>query len=328
MGVAIGIEIGGTKLLAGVGRQDGQLLSLARKRVDRRSGAAGIRRALPSLVRRALAEADVPEENLVAVGVGFRGPVQAHRGVTVLSEQVAGWVNFPLGRWLEGQFQVRAVVQNDANAAGYAEAMIGAGRGHSRVLYITIGSGIGGGWIVNGVIDNGQGHGAAEIGHTWVPYPGSRAMAELQRVASGWAIGRRARAALESGEASSMCELAGGNLARISAKEVYAAAEKSDALAQRLLAETCDALAMSIGNAVNLYHPHRVVIGGGVSQMGDLFWDAIREQTHRYVFEPFMSGGEIVPGTLGEGVVVIGAVLLAWRAVEGASTQVTASPGT
>ena len=93
-----------------------------------------------------------------------------------------------------------------------------------------------------------------------------------------------------------------------------AAAEQGDPLAQRLLAETCDALAMSIGNAVNLYHPHRVVIGGGVSQMGHLFWDALREQTHRYVYEPFMDGGEIVPGALGERVVVIGAVLLAWQA--------------
>ena len=316
MGVAIGIEIGGTQLRVGVGRQDGQLLSLAHERVDRRSGAAGIRQALPGLVRRALAEADVPEEDLVAVGVGFRGPVQAHRGVTVLSEQVAGWADFPLGRWLEGQFHATVVVQNDANAAGYAEAMIGAGRGHSRVLYITIGSGIGGGWIVDGVIDNGQGVGAAEIGHTWVPYPGTRALAELQRVASGWAIGRRARAALESGEASSMCQMAEGNLARISAVEVYAAAEEGDPLAQRILAETCDALAMSIGNAVNLYHPHRVVIGGGVSRMGELFWSAVREQTHRYVYEPFMDGGEIVPGALGEPVVVIGAVLLAWQAAE------------
>ena len=314
MGVGIGIEIGGTKLQVGVGRQDGQLLAVARQQVERAGGAAGIRQALPGLIGHALLQTGLPPEEAVAVGVGFGGPVRADRGVTVISNQVEGWADFPLKRWLEARYHAPTVVENDADAAGYAEATIGAGRGCRRVLYVTIGSGIGGGWIVDGAIDHGQGLGAMEIGHTWVPYPDTTAMAELERVASGWAIGRRARLALSQGASSNMCELAGGDMARVTAQTVYAAAERGDALALHVLAGTCDALAMGLGNAINLYHPQRIIIGGGVSLMGALFWDSLREQTRRYVYAPFADGYELVPAALGEQVVVVGALLLAWEA--------------
>lgn len=314
MGVAIGIEIGGTKLQAGVGRQDGQVLAVARQQVDRAGGAAGIRQALPGMISQALLLAGLSPDEAVAIGVGFGGPVRAERGVTVISNQVEGWADFPLKRWLEARYHVPTVVENDADAAGYAEAAIGAGTGCRRVLYVTIGSGIGGGWIVDGAIDHGQGLGAMEIGHTWVPYPDTSALAELERVASGWAIGRRARLALSQGASSSMCELAGGEVGEVTAETVYRAAEQGDALAAHILAGTCDALAMGLGNAINLYHPQRVILGGGVSLMGPLFWEPLCEQTRRYVYGPFAEGYELVPAGLGEQVVVIGALLLAWQA--------------
>ena len=314
MDIGIGIEMGGARLRVGVGDERGALLGFVNQGVDRTGGAASLRKALPGAVEHALGEADVSLDQIRAVGAGFAGTVQANKGVALHSSESAGWGGFPLGRWLEGLYDVPAVVENDANAAGYAEAMVGAGKGISRVFYINVGSSIGGAWVLDGQVDRGQGIGAAEIGHTWVPYPASRAMTELERVASGRAISRRARAALDSGKYSFMSEIAGGSLSRVTARVVYAAAKAGDELARQLLAESCDALAMALGNAINLYQPEQVIVSGGITLSGPLFWSLLREQVMRYVFEPFQESYELAHAALGQRAAVTGALLLALEA--------------
>lgn len=307
---AIGIEIGGTKLQAGVGLRDEKLISLARVTVDPKRGAEGIREAIAPLVDEALTQAELTLKDVSGIGVGFGGPINSKKGIALKSHQIDGWDNFPLQSWLERKFQKPVSIQNDANIAGYAEARIGAGRGICRVFYMTIGSGIGGGWILDGKIDEGQGLGAAEIGHTWVTDPDTGEPEKLELLCSGWSIGRRAQEALDFGESSLMVELCKGDFTQVTAKTVYAAAEKEDLLAQTLLEDTCSALAQALCNVIALYHPERIVIGGGVSLMGPLFWEILREAVAEYVFEPFADRFEIVPAALKEEVVVIGAVLL------------------
>jgi len=310
MKYALGIEIGGTKLQAGVGLREEKLIALARRTVDPAEGAEGIRREIPPLVEEALALAKVSQKDIDGIGVGFGGPLDSKRGITLVSHQIEGWADFPLRAWFEEQWGVPCSIQNDANIAGYAEAVLGAGRGKRRIFYITIGSGIGGGWIVDGIIDEGQGLGAAEIGHTWVPDPDTGEPEKLELVCSGWSIARRAREALEDGETSLLSELCSGNPENLTAKTVYAAAEREDWVARAILEETCDTLATAIGNVIALLHPERIIIGGGVSLMGPIFWDSLREKIRRYVFKPFADRYEIVPSALGEEVVIIGAVLL------------------
>lgn len=310
MRVAIGIEIGGTKLQAGVGGEDGRLLGRARRTVDPARGAQGIRESIPGLVDQALDEARIERKDVAGIGVGFGGPVDTTKGVTLVSHQIEGWDQFPLRQWLADCFQVPVAIQNDASLAGYAEAAGGAGKGCRRVFYMTIGSGIGGGWIAEGVIDEGQGLGAAEIGHTWVPDPDTGEPEKLELLCSGWSIGRRAREAVEEGEISIMPRLCGGDPAAITAETVYAAAERDDLLARALLEETCANLAVAICNVIALLHPERIVIGGGVSLMGPLFWDTLREKVKRFVFRPFADTYAIVPARWGEDVVLVGGVLL------------------
>jgi glucokinase len=156
--------------------------------------------------------------------------------------------------------------------------------------------------------DNGQGRGSAEIGHTWVPEPGSGTPAELEQVCSGWAIGRRARLAAAN-EESLMPELA-GSLQAIDAKTVYAAAQKGDRLAVCILRETCQTLALAISNVIALLHPQRVILGGGVSLMGPLFWEPLRDEVALRTMPSFASSVEIVQAGLNEDVVVIGALCL------------------
>ena len=194
-----------------------------------------------------------------------------------------------------------AVLGNDADVAGLAEALHGAGKGLSPIFYITIGSGIGGGFIINGEIYRGCGRGAAEIGHLKVrdPRTNDGALDTLENIASGWGIGRYASRLFGK---------------PTTAEQVAVSAAAGDALANQVLAHALHALADAICAVIVLVCPRRMVIGGGVSLMGEtLFFEPLRRRVAERVFVPFAGLTEIVPASLGEAVVVHGALALAGR---------------
>ena len=308
--LSIGIEIGGTKTQVGIGSAESGLLPerILRRRVEREKGAHGILRDVVSMVDEILASSRVTLAEISKIGIAFGGPADSARGMVLNSYQIEGWTNFPLREWAASQWRKPVFIENDASAAGLAEVIFGNARGCSRVFYITVGSGVGGGWILNGKIDSGQGLGTAEIGHTWVPDPGNGALTELEQVCSGWAIGQRARVAARNSE--SFMEKLAGSLDQIDARVVYAAVEQGDAVAARILQETCQTLGVAISNVVALLHPERVVLGGGVSLMGPMFWDALQREFRLRVMPAFAAGVELLPAKLGEDVVVIGALCL------------------
>ncbi len=308
MKFALGIEIGGTKLQAGIGTVEGDLYKVARTIVDPTKGAVGIRRQLIPLVDEVLKLAFCERARINHIGIGFGGPLNTKRGMTLRSFQIDGWENFPLKQWAEEQWQRPVTIENDASTAGLAEARLGAGRGKQRVFYMTIGSGIGGGWIVDGKIDEGQGLGAAEVGHMYMTSPDSGEAQELELICSGWSIGRRAQT-LAAQQSTVMTELA-GEISKIDAPIVYTAAMQNDPLALKILDDTCQTLALALNNIIVMLHPERIVIGGGVGQMGPIFWGRLRKAVKKWGFAPFMPTVEIVPATLGADVVVIGALCL------------------
>ena len=310
MKFGIGIEIGGTKLQVGLGDGGLSLTGCLRRTVDPGVGADGIRGVLRDLVPSLLAEAGKTTADVAGIGIGFGGPVDSKRGITLVSHQIEGWDSFPLKEWAEECWSIPTKVQNDANLAGYAEAIAGAGRGCDRIFYMTIGSGIGGGLIDRGIIDEGQGLGAAEIGHTWLPDPVTGKPEKLELLCSGWSIGRRARQRALDGRSSLLNDLVDGDIEKISAKIVYEAAESGDSLALAILNETCETLGLAIANVIALLHPEKVIIGGGVSLMGNLFWDRLRDAVARRVFGPFRDSWCIAKASLGEDVVVVGGILL------------------
>ncbi len=307
--LAIGIEIGGTKIQAGIGSAGGKLwMPPVRRPVIREDGAGGILRDIAVMVAEALDSTKQTLSDIQRIGIGFGGVLDANQGVILKSYQIDGWDNFALKKWAEAQWGKPVVIQNDASTAGLAEALHGSGRGYGRIFYMTIGSGIGGGWIVDGKVDNGQGLGAAEMGHTWVTDPRDGVPVELEQFCSGWAIGSRARSAVEN-KKSLMTEIA-GSLAAIDARVVHAAAEQGDETAKQILAETCQALGIAISNVIALLHPERVIVGGGVSFMGPLFWNALSSEVAARAMPSFVSSVEVVRAELGEDVVVIGALCL------------------
>jgi glucokinase len=295
----LGIEIGGTKLQLGLGRGDGRLLALSRRAIQPEQGAEGILAQVAAEFGPLAAQLGADPEPVGAVGIGFGGPVDADRGVVTRSHQVAGWDSFPLADWVRRRLGVvRVAIHNDADTAGLAEARFGAGAGLSPILYLTIGSGIGGGLIIDGQIYRGAGAGAVEIGHLWIhPEPGDPDPGpprRLEDVASGWAIARAARAA------------------ELDAAVVAHAAARGDPAASRVVRRAVHALAQALAHAVTLLAPRRIILGGGVSLMDRALWlDPLRDQLLERVFPPFRTSFDMAAAALGEEVVVHGALALA-----------------
>lgn len=313
----LGIEIGGTKLQLGVGPADGTLSGLWRGNVDPAAGAEGIRRQILESVPELLQSSHIDRGIVKAAGIGFGGPVDDATQRIIKSHQVAGWDDFPIATWLSDALHIPAVLGNDADVAGLAEALFGAGQGLSPIFYITIGSGIGGGLIVDGEIQRGVGRGAAEIGHLRVldrRDPDAPSMVPLEEVASGWGIGRHARRLLgESAWPDSLVlSMIGGDPSLVTAYHVGVAARHGDAFGLSRLNEALDSLSEAICAVIVLLCPRRIVIGGGVSLVGEKhFFEPLRKKVAERVFQPFAGLTDIVPAALGEAVVIHGALALA-----------------
>ncbi|MCS7045970.1 MAG: ROK family protein [Gemmataceae bacterium] len=302
----LGIEIGGTKLQLGLGRGDGALVGLWRGNVDPTRGAEGIRQQIVAAVPDLLAQAQVAPTDLRGVGVGFGGPVDDARQTVIKSHQIQGWDDFPLAEWISGIVARPTALGNDADVAGLAEALFGAGQGLSPIFYVTIGSGIGGGLLINGEIYRGCGRGAAEIGHLRLAGPSGNADL-LEHLASGWGIQRQYARRLGIDRPPSVAEIA-------------AQAARGQADAQAVLDLALDRLAEALCHVIALLCPRRIVIGGGVSLLGEEQWFApLRRLVAERVFHPFAGCCEIVPAALGEEVVVHGALALARKKLEAGS---------
>lgn len=312
----LGIEIGGTKLQLGIGADNGKLESLWRGTVDVAAGPEGIRRQIVSALPELLERSGLGKCHLHGVGIGFGGPVDDRTHTVIKSHQIQGWDDFPLADWISDVIGVEAVLGNDADVAGLAEALHGAGKGLSPIFYITIGSGIGGGLIIDGEIYRGCGRGASEIGHLQVFAEGTErdhCMMPLEDVASGWAIAERGRGWVEVEiRDSPLHRLAGRDPAKVTGRMVADAAKQGDENALGIVYAARNALAEAICQVTTLLSPRRIVIGGGVSLIGEkLLFDPLRRLVAERVFQPFAGLTDIVPAELGEEVVVHGAIALA-----------------
>ena len=313
----LGIEIGGTKLQLGIGLGDGMLAGLWRGTVDVAAGPEGIRRQITAAVPELLSNSNLSIRDLHGVGIGFGGPVDDATHTVIKSHQIEGWDNFRLADWISELVGLPAVLGNDADCAGLAEALFGAGKGLSPIFYITIGSGIGGGLIINGEIYRGCGRGAAEIGHTKIKDSlfGSFPSEEiLEDRVSGWGIAKAAQAEVISGKGyeSLLLRLVEGRHRQITAQTVAEAAARNDTFAELALRHSWVFLAQAVCDVIALICPRRIIIGGGVSLMGEkLLFEPLRKMVAERVFKPFADCYDIVPAALGEEVVVHGALGLA-----------------
>ena len=302
----LGIEIGGTKLQLGVAESPGApLLKLERRSVDRKKGREGIVdqiREAGSLL--------VSDYNVDKIGIGFGGPVDAVNGRVIKSHHVEGWEGFDLVAFCQDVFNVQAVVDNDCNVSALAEATNGAGSGHTRVFYVTVGTGIGGGLVVDGSIVGSDRPTICELGHLR-PDPLNNPELIVEYVSSGPSIAANAVRGLQEGvspfgETSRLKGMAG-----LTAKDVADAAKGGDGLAAAVVSHGVRTLGWAIGQVINIVAPHVVVVGGGVSLAGeDLFYNPLRQSVEEFIIDPLKGSYKIVPPVFGEDVVVQGAIAL------------------
>ena len=253
--------------------------------------------------------------DLLAVGVSFGGPVDAKRGLVHLSYHVSGWDNMPLSEMLRAEFGVPVAIDNDGNAAALGEWRWGAGQGCASLLYVTVSTGIGGGWVLGGQIYGGADGLAGEIGHLLVHPGGARCACGkrgcLEAEASGLAIGRVAqeRLAAEPGAGETLRALAGDPAAITTAEQVARAAERGDSLAAAVLERAAAALGTGLGAAINLMNPERIVLGGGVTKSGARYWQTVRETARAHALTPIRV--DIQPAGLADDAPLWGAAALA-----------------
>ncbi len=320
----LALDYGGTKLTAGLlaagPRPGGEDVWLAHSRVYSPSGAdaAYDRAAMFRMAHELLARSP---GRLAAVGVSFGGPVDANRGVVRLSHHVPGWDETPLRDQLRAEFRAPVAVDNDANVAALGEWKLGAGQGCASMLYVTISTGIGGGWVLNGRIYDGADGMAGEIGHVVVRPGGAACVCGkrgcLEAEACGPAIARAARELLAArpGEGRELRALAKGDTASAPAAEavtaqlVAQAAQAGDSLAGEVLEEAARMLGAGLGGAINLMNPERVILGGGVTKSGEHWWQVVRETARGHVLP--QARVEILPAALGDDAPLWGAAALA-----------------
>jgi glucokinase len=264
------------------------------------------------LAQAVMAELD---QQPAAIGVSFGGPVYAPDGLVRLSHHVPGWENTPLADRLQDQFGVPVAVDNDANVAALGEFRYGAGQGCLNLLYITVSTGIGGGWILNARPYGGREGMAGEIGHTIVQPGGLPCVCGrrgcLEAEACGPGIANRARLYLAAAGAKgeTLLKLAGGDPEKITAKMVSEAAAEGDELSRQVLDESAERLGLGLGNAINLMNPDRVILGGGVTKAGERWWRIVRHTARSNVL-PEISV-DIVPAAFSDDAPLWGAVALA-----------------
>jgi glucokinase len=297
----LGIEIGGTKLQLVLGDAAGKISERRKLAVDPAQGAAGIRRqiegALPELLR---------GRQVSKAGAGFGGPVDWRTGRICRSHQIEGWSEFDLGGWLRQLVGAPVVVDNDANVAALGEALCGAGVGFNPVFYVTLGSGVGGGLVVDGKIYHGAKPGEAEIGHLRLDREGTIVEARC----SGWAIDARIRELRMKEPESLLARLTRGEPGG-EAKHLAAACQQGDTAARRLLQEMAEDLAFGLSTVVHLFHPEIIVLGGGLSSVGEPLRASVASALRRFVMEAFAPGPKIALAALGEDAVPVGTLKLA-----------------
>jgi glucokinase len=297
--IFMGIEIGGTKIQVFITDEDHKIIERDKFFVKEKE-ASYITKNLNERLKAAC-----QKYNIDAIGVGFGGPIDFQTGVVKTSHHINGWRDFPLAEWISEETGAPVSVDNDANTAALAEACLGSAMDFSRVFYVTMGSGVGGGLIIDGKIYHGNKPTEVEIGHIRLDKSG----AILEESCSGWAVDKKIRNYIRANPDTTLAGLIdtkeGGE-----ARYLVEAIQGGDSGAIQLLQDTADDLAFGLSHAVHLFNPEIIILGGGLSFLGFTYIDMINERLSGYIMKA-MNPPEIRPAGLGEDVVCLGASLLA-----------------
>lgn len=310
--VAIAIDLGGTQFRVAAITPDGRILARRAHPTDSDAEPDAVIRKLAQVVDEVRAE--LQGSAVLGLGVAAPGPLDHVSGVVFQAPNLPQWKDVPLAQRLKELTGLRVFVGNDANLAALAEARCGAGTGARNLVYLTVSTGVGSGFVVDGQLLVGEHGAAAEAGHMAIsldgPSCGCGNRGCLEAYASGTALVNRAHEAIGAGRTSQLSELD----RELEAIDVAQAAEAGDALAQELVQQAAIALGIGVRNLLHLFNPSVVVIGGGVSRMGARLWKPMLEVVNADAMESYRRDLRIVPAKLGDDSGLIGAALLVHEA--------------
>ncbi|NIN70289.1 MAG: ROK family protein [Anaerolineae bacterium] len=311
----LGIDLGGTKIITAIVDGRGRIVARDYRETEAQDGPTAVLGQMTEAASSVIAESGVNSAGITGVGIAAPGPIDAHSGVVTAPPNLPGWKDVPLKQLIKDRLGLPTALENDANAAALAEHRFGAGRGTKHMIYVTASTGIGGGFILDGRLYAGATGSAAEIGHMTIlpngPFCGCGNRGCLEALASGRAIAGEARELVHGGARTRIADLAHGDPDRISAKLVAQAAAEGDAEAGRILDQAMSYLGIGMANLVNLFNPELLVIGGGLTKMGERLFGPVRSIIDQRAFPANAHAVRVIPAELGDDVGVLGAAAVA-----------------
>ena len=305
----IGVDLGGTKISTAISTLDGKIVSQTVISTNAIEGEEPVLRRILQTIEEVLDLAQVTPEEVQAIGIGSPGPLDAKNG-TIITTPNLPFRNYNVVAPIKEKFGIPVYLDNDANVAAIGEFMFGAGKGKQNIVYFTVSTGVGGGAVLNGQAYRGNTSNALEIGHMTVNAHGPRCncgnIGCLEAIASGTAIGKKGREAVLTKVETSL-----RNYQEITSYEVFVEAKKGDEVAKEIVDNAMNYLGIGVANAISIFDPEMVIIGGGVSKVGDILFDTVRKVVNKRCFKSMAEACEIVPAGLGVDAGVVGAVALA-----------------
>lgn len=315
-GHLIGVDVGGTKVAAGLVNAAGEISCQTRTPMVANDAAAGLAAVIAAIDAVRSANSNAGRNGAISgIGICAPGPLDPRSGVVINPPNLPGWRDFPLAAEISKVYNVPVRLDNDGNAAALAEALWGAGRGFRNIFCATIGTGIGTGIVFDGCIYHGRTGAAAEGGHNTIDYRGPRCgcgkLGCIEALASGPAIARRAAEKITAEHRPSLIlDLSGGRADRITSEMVGKAYSQGDPLAKEVLQETAMLLTMWLGNIVDLLEPDVMIMGGGAGAMLRPFFDEIRERLPNWCVNSHCQDIPLLPAHYGADAGIAGGAAL------------------
>ncbi len=309
----IGIDLGGTNIKAGVVDESGRILAQAYAKTQAQRPYRDIVKDMAGCVTMSMNHIGISQDEVRAIGIGIPGLARREDGTVIFCPNL-GWKDIPLREEFRKYIDKPVIIDNDATVAGYAESIAGVSRGYPCSVFLTLGTGTGGGIVIDGKPWSGRHGVGSELGHMTIALEGVPCTCGnngcAERYTSANAIIRMARQECMAFGDSMMMKLAGGDIDRINAKTVFDAAKAGDAAAFRVFDRYCDYLAITINNIICLLDPDMIVLGGGVSHAGEFLLEHVRQKVIRYVLYKELPFAEIRLASLGNDAGIIGAAML------------------
>jgi glucokinase len=316
----IGIDLGGTKIYAAVVDHAGKIIASARKRTKSELGFDSVAARMVACAREAVSQAKMTFNDIAAIGIGSPGPLDLKQG-TIIETPNLGWKNAPLKATIENALQKPAVVDNDGNVGILGEYAYGAGHHAEHMVGLFIGTGIGGGIIVDGKLLHGFNENAGELGHMILdpsgPKCGCGRNGCMEAFASRLAIEREIRIAALQGVPTKVFDNKIDINERIRSKRLADAFAADDAAVKIAVNKSATYIGYGVANLLNIFNPQVVIIGGGVVEaLGQVYINLIKETAVRNVFPIAYRKVQIVAAALKDDSAVLGAAVLAWDSVK------------